>query len=292
MLFITYKKLFLIIANGLPNVSAVFAILKMFAKILGVSYGKKRTIQLLFENIQEIPREITNKQSGVVNLFGGKNTYSNKNCIISLKVNKINVTSSKADKRNRSSLYLYLPNDKNGEITNIKNSNNSILNQLNNNMNFNNDNNKELKDNESNELSCSNSYKLNIRKLFNFEDKNNNKTKPKNKVHYIKKKLFPFRYYLCSFFMKNINVTKKSIFFSENFIIVYNFVCKLMDISSYLMLLKEFQILKNTMIMKKYKTVIENRKKININNKSFRKEFLESNNISILVKLENTKDKT
>ena len=289
----TYKKLFLIIANGLPNVSAVFAILKMFAKILGVAYGKKRMIQLLFENIQEIPREITDKQSGVVNLLGDKNSCSNKNCIISLKVNKINVTSSQADKRNRSSLYLYLPNDKNGEIANRKNSNNNILNQLNNNnMNFNNDNNnKESKDNENNELSCSNSYKLNIRKLFNFEDKNNNNTKPKNKVHYIKKKLFPFRYYLCSFFMKNIGVTKKSIFFSENFVVVYNFVCKLMDISSYLMLRKEFQILKNTMIMKKYKTVIENRKKININNKSFGEEFLESYNISILGKLEKTKDK-
>ena len=44
----SYKKLFLIIANGLPNVNAIFIIFKILAKILGVSFGNKRLAQLLF----------------------------------------------------------------------------------------------------------------------------------------------------------------------------------------------------------------------------------------------------
>ena len=120
-----------------------------------------------------------------------------------------------------------------------------------------------------------------------------NKNISKNKIYYIKKKLFPYKYYLCSVFMKNIGVSKKSIFFTKNFVFVYNFVCQLIDISSYLMLQKEFQILKNILIIRKYKTVIENTEKININDKSFDKdikECLEFNKFSILGKLKNIKD--
>ena len=99
---------------------------------------------------------------------------------------------------------------------------------------------------------------------------NNNRIKiSKIKTYYNKKKLFPYKYYLCSIFMKNIGVSKKSIFFTENFVVVYNFICQLIDISSYLMLQKEFEILKNTFISSKYKTVIESSKKININDESF-----------------------
>ena len=295
----SYKKLLLIIANGLPNVNAIFVIMKMFAKILGAAYGNERLTQFLFKNIQERPKEIKNKKSGISKLFGDKNTQNNKNCIINLKVNKVNVISSRIDNKDRSSLFLYLSNDKNKEIAKKKNSNNIIiLNKLNNiSMNFNNDNNnKELKKNKNSEKSSSHSYKLNNRKNFNLEDINldkNNITIPNNKVYYIRKKLFPYKYYLCTFFMKNIRITKKSIFFSENFVAVYNFICKLIDISSYLMLLKEFQILKNTLLIRKYKAIIENREKININDKSFDmdiKECLESNNFSILGKLKH-KDK-
>ena len=44
-----YKKLLLIIANGLPNVNAVFIVLKIFAKLFGASYGNQKLTQLLFE---------------------------------------------------------------------------------------------------------------------------------------------------------------------------------------------------------------------------------------------------
>ena len=169
-------------------------------------------------------------------------------------------------------------------------------------MNLNNENNnKEIKENKNNDISSLNSSELNMRKIFNLEYKdedkveNDNRIKiPKIKTFYNKNKLFPYKYYLCSIFMKNLGVSKKSFFFPENFVVVYNFICQLIDISSYLMLQKEFQILKNTFISSKYKSVIESSKKININDESFDmdiNECLESNKFSILGKLKNTKDK-
>ena len=90
---------------------------------------------------------------------------------------------------------------------------------------------------------------------------NNNIKKARKQTYYIKKKLFPYKYYFYSIFIRNINISKESIFFTKKFVVVYNFICQLFDISSYLTLQKEFQILKNTLIIGKYKEIIENREK-------------------------------
>ena len=71
-------------------------------------------------------------------------------------------------------------------------------------------------------------------------------------------------------------------------IVVYNFICQLFDISSYLILQKEFQILKNNLMEEKYKNIIEKNKKINVNDQSFNtdmKDCISSNNLSILGKI-------
>ena len=48
----TYKKMFLIIANGLPLVNIIFIIFKVIAKIFKISSGNKKLTELLFENLQ------------------------------------------------------------------------------------------------------------------------------------------------------------------------------------------------------------------------------------------------
>ena len=73
----------------------------------------------------------------------------------------------------------------------------------------------------------------------------------KSKTKYIKKTLFPYRYYLFSIFIKNIDVNKNYNFFSKKYIVVYNFICQLLDISSYLIFQKEFEIMKNTILVDK-----------------------------------------
>ena len=92
--------------------------------------------------------------------------------------------------------------------------------------------------------------------------------------------------------MKNIDVSKNSIFFTKKFLVVYNFICQLFDISSYLILQKEFQIMKNTIMMGKYREIFENRQKINVNDHSFNsdiKECLDTHKFSILGKFINPK---
>ena len=76
-------------------------------------------------------------------------------------------------------------------------------------------------------------------------------------------------------------------FFSNKFRIVYNFLSQLLDISSYIILAKEFEIMKNVLLVDKYKDIIENNKKINVNDIGFNsnmKEYFNGQRISILGK--------
>jgi hypothetical protein len=108
------------------------------------------------------------------------------------------------------------------------------------------------------------------------------------KTHYIKKSLFPFKYYLCSIFIKNFDPNKKYNFLSKKFIVVYDFICQLLDISSYLILQKEFQIMKNNILEKKQRIILERGSKVNVNDHHFQNdinECLSNKKLSILGKI-------
>ena len=108
------------------------------------------------------------------------------------------------------------------------------------------------------------------------------------RTHYIKKSLFPFKYYFCSIFIKNFDPNKNYSFLSKKFIVVYDFICQLFDISSYLVLQREFQIMKNTILEKKQRIILEKSQKVNVNDHYFNydiNECLHKNNLSILGKI-------
>ena len=122
---------------------------------------------------------------------------------------------------------------------------------------------------------------------------NNNKTL-NSKSRYVKMTLFPYKYYLCSIFIKNIDFSKRPIFFTQKFISVYNFICQLFDISSYLILQREFEIMKNTIMVDKDKDILENRQKINVNDLNFNikiRECLDTQKFSILGRVKHSKSK-
>ena len=120
------------------------------------------------------------------------------------------------------------------------------------------------------------------------KDKKSDIFEPENtKTKYVKATLFPYRYYLCSIFIKRIDISKNSIFFSKKFKIVYNFLSQLLDISSYIILSKEFEIMKNILLVDKYREKLESNKKINVNEIGFNanmKECLNTKKLSILGK--------
>ena len=176
-------------------------------------------------------------------------------------------------------------------------------------------NSKNLKENYSNIISNDsfnktiNNININIRNNLDYDNikkyqssnrqssKNGNKKlkkgerKNKKEKYYIKQNLFPYKYYLYSIFIKNINVNNKLCCFPKKFINVYNFICQILDISSYLTLQKEFQTIKNTLMKEKYRDIIENKQKINVNDRTFNvdmKECLDDQKLSILGKIKNT----
>jgi hypothetical protein len=184
-------------------------------------------------------------------------------------------------------------NDKDNKISNLSNSiikaNSLIINKdhkekgINSSVNSNSINfNKDLFDNDS---------------LFNNINLKNDCNSPNNKItnniipfnikaktYYLKKQLFPYKFYLFSIFKNNIDASKKSFFFTRKFIVVYNFICQLFDISSYLILQREFQTMKNTVMKEKERNIIEKPQKINVNENSFNinmRECLDGKNLSI-----------
>ena len=89
---------------------------------------------------------------------------------------------------------------------------------------------------------------------------------------YIKEKLFPYKYYLFSVFIKNLKVSNENLFFSSKFAKIYTFLCQLFDIATYISLQREFNALK-TIVNDKSIQLIEKNPKININSNSFIKDI-------------------
>lgn len=75
----------------------------------------------------------------------------------------------------------------------------------------------------------------------------------KNNNIVIRGKLFPYKYYLCSVFIKNLDISKYNLFVSARFAKVYTFICQLFDVTTYLKLQREFNVLKNSLSENKIK---------------------------------------
>jgi len=342
----SYKKLFLILADGLPIVSVVFTIFKLIAKVFKISSGNKKLTELLFENLQEKkPNKIKGDRISILKLkqkkvnsekkINKKNNNDNNNNSQLKKTNtnnnnvtltnnnlndasslKINSQSDQSKKLithrrkssirnaaiNKSKFFLNLnpqinnqnklmPSSQNNLHVNFGNMNNNKINiNIQNNIGDTNSNMKNIESSSNNQL-----IKSKIRKKNSLGEKSNmshSYFKTSSKGNYVQKKLFPYKYYLCTIFIKNIDLSKNSTFFTKKFIVVYNFICQLFDISSYLILQKEFQIMKNTIMIGKYGDIFENRTKINVNDRSFNnemKECIDSQKFSILGRVKHSK---
>ena len=300
----------------MPIIYIIFQLFKFITKSFKISSGNKKLTELLFENLIEkkyyikLRHNIENKTDKIKNNNKNLNgSLINKNIndisIINLlkqesRTKLLNNINKKEAKENKKVLKTF--NNSKSQNFNLKK---NIINKfsISNDGPNNNKENNNLKNNEDNN---------NIEDFFNNRDndksnipfskirneiKNNDYTQyniKKNskefqfKSRYVKKALFPYKYYLCSIFVHNFDESKKSFLFTRKFIVVYNFICQLFDISSYLVLQREFQIMKNTLMVEEYKDILEKEQKINVNDKFFNidmKECLDSRKFSILGKV-------
>ena len=318
----TYKKFYLIIANGLPLVNIVFIVFKVIAKIFKISSGNKKLTELLFENLQR--KKIMKFDELKFNYLRLNQIGSDNNNLIKSIVSNINSRNKTPNKNSYdlSSAQLNGNDSVRNEIfQNFNKTKNSIDNQIK--LNFIQNAKKRVSDFSYKKMSKFLNYstpknknkntknfrfspqiqiyKINGKKNdnnnnnYNNNKSNINKNKTLNaKSHYVKTTLFPYKYYLCSIFIKNIDISKKSIFFTKKFISVYYFICQLFDISSYLNLQREFEIMKNTIMISKDKDILENRQKINVNDQYFNikiKECLDTQKFSILGRVKQSKNK-
>ena len=102
----------------------------------------------------------------------------------------------------------------------------------------------------------------------NISQKENKNVIVKHNKTFVIEKLFPYKYYFCSVFIRNITIMKENCLFSSRFLKIYTFLGQLFDITTYLCLQREFNALKS-IFNDDNRNFIEDNKKININSKNF-----------------------
>ena len=119
------------------------------------------------------------------------------------------------------------------------------------------------------------------------------KQPPKNEPnkHFVEKKLFPSRYYFYVIFIKNLDFLKKTKCVSNKFSKSYIFLTKILDIYTYLDLIRQFNAFKYYFLNENNVNIIERQRKININEINFARninECIENNNFRIFGKMKET----
>jgi hypothetical protein len=283
----SYKKLYIIFSDFFPVAYIIFIIMKNIAKLFKKVENNKKMIELLFENLKEKSNTFENnlKKLQFTNQFYNGEDRLSANLHLNRKFNNLNslnslnnlkkskfaneIMQASSSKMNAHNLTLILNKS---DSNNVNNSNKgSSFNSKKINSKFCAKHKKLMVNNSSN-------HNL-IYYDFNSKEDNlkindiNNQIVNEKKV-FIKQKLFPYKYYLCSIFIKNLDASKHNCLYSSRFTKIYAFLCQLFDITTYLLLHREFNALK-TIFNEKNINLIEKNKKININSKNFIKSINE-----------------
>ena len=291
-----YKKLYATLTDFFPIIYIIFIIMKNISKIFKKADSYQKLIELMFENSKE-------KKISIRNNFD------------QLKVDK-NGKLSSFDEIKDNEIFYFNDNEQNFSINlrqSSKNNNSKcpspcpsiIINKSINNIqdnnisspNFTKD--KNVKNIQYQNKNANNNSKQNFFVKDTCLNINNNLKNSNGNPHFrymphkrlIKDKLFPYKYYFFSVFARKIDISKNSIFFSRKYAKVYTFLCQLIDITAYLSLQKEFNILKKVLISKNI-NIAGKYQKININEPAFIQDIndcIEKQKFHILAKGINNK---
>ena len=250
----TYKKLINLIIYNLPLLSIVYSIFKKITKILKISSINKNITELVFEKLSCKPDKLRAHLQKQLYAKSKKNINILSRFKKAIIADHTNIQKSYNNNTKKNAIFGLKNNilgaDKNDNSKDVMIANNKDLINVNINQSFQNDNNK------------------NLNKSVNNNDENSNFDP--SKKYYKEKVLFFFRNYILSVILKNINIKK---IFSRRFIEVNSFISYIFDVSTYLFLKKEFDILKKTLIQKKILENFQPNGKININKASFIKDM-------------------
>ena len=300
----SYKKIHKTIFEFFPVIYLFYIIFKLITKYIKASEENKKLIELLFESLI-IKKD---KLQDFIQKHFENNSINNKsnNNISKVKNNQIrhipsNLSPLKQkpqiefspNRKRKSFIYhrgnnnhinlIFRPSkdsiqlspnlpmaDKKSNIVSVNDNSNSFL--SNSAVNQDKKNNNNNSNNVINTFSLLNNLNIEPKvKITNtsflFGSKNKDHTTQSHS--FMRSKLFSYKYYFFLIFFQKLDISKKKFCFPTKFIKANLFLGQLLDISSYLSLQKEFQVLKNHFLTKDEMSYIEKNKKININSHSF-----------------------
>ena len=279
-----YKKIYNIFSEFYPFAYIIFLVMKGISKLFKSAETNKKMIELLFENLREKPnifeenlKRLNNKKEKRINNKENFNKLRNNSLIINKRNENNNLKGSEKSfdlqkiKNKLNTHHSSFSLDKAKYVVNNISFNKQVKNdKIRSSSKFYQQHKKSMANNESKMNLVSNNQNLRI--SFTSEKfKNLKNIQSTNEKNYIKLKLFPYKYYLFSVFIKNMDPSK-SCFFSSRFAKIYTFLCQLFDITTYLSFQREFNALKK-IFSENNINLIEKTQKININSNSFLKEI-------------------
>ena len=284
-----YKKIFSILSDVFPILNFLLLVFKKFTRIVKLTFAKKANSELLFENVQ------TSKIYPKKKIFNGdyrKNIKDESKDILSINIRRNNGFFNESTKQNyHNTIFNFNEDSKKiaaNQILNIKefktiDKRDSVL---------------ELEQNKSqlndvNLLGILNMKQLK-RKYTVIGGKRNSKgldylnlESEGNNINIIQKKtrikdLFPTYYYFMDIFIDKLIRPKSCCCMNKKYFIVYKFMGQIFDITSHILLIKNFNIFKNIFFNelnggKKLNSYTID-KKININDDNMMNEISEDIN--------------
>ena len=288
-----YKKLHIIFSDFFPIAYIIFVVMKSISKIFKKAESNKKLIELLFENLKEKPILFKNNLEQLKINNGRFSLKYNKNKILENPQDKMEINFFNSPKlsvdlhqniTNNIKSSIILNNQVNSSNNNISSNLTKIKNkQSNNRLALNNNSNNYNNYSKQNLMVGETPYIIfNSSMQNNYQDIHPSPTRKR----FIRQQLFPTKYYLFSVFIKNLDISRKNIFFSTKFAKIYIFLSQLFDITAYLALQREFNILKK-ILKEKDLSSVERYQKINVNTPTFIQEIndcIEKEKFHILAK--------
>ena len=239
----TYKKILLIISNFFPILRVIFYFIKKLVQHVKMSFTKRKLVEIIFESNNISQKKFSKKKFFDNNSEKNSNrfiTASNKseNELIKDK-NYINFDYNNLNNLNYNKNNLFFKNNIiNEEKENDNNKaiyyNNFIFNKRLT-ISSNEDDNKKINNNNTK----NNISSFNKSKTINDSSKNNKIINNKEKAKYI----FPFYYYFLDILFDRFINPQKFFCISKAYFTVYNFMCRIYDISTYILLFKDVNLL-------------------------------------------------
>ena len=288
----SYKKLFLIIADFFPISKLILFIMKKCTQHIKSSSSKRKLAGLLFENLKikqkkRFSKNVEMSSYGSSNKFAIKfknEAYNNSRKELKKNINEnisyiepskiIEISKNKNKKKPKANNIIFF--EQNNSILVKKNSDSEIIkNSFSNNR-------SNVSLNNENIIQMLNKHamtKLNSNKhsksFVLFKDSNIRDSYSKiNKKKATEKKrgqLFPYFYFFLDLFFDKFKHPQQFCCVSKKYFSVYNFMGQIYDISTHIMLIKQFSILNNFIFESFNKTncicPFESKAKININDK-------------------------